>query len=92
MKKIICQKPCTVGGHRFAIGDTGPTELIAPSRERTLVDYGLIAVLSLSDVPNTPNDEEVAETEKDAQAGQEPPTEQPAADSKKKAPGKKASG
>lgn len=92
MKKIICQKPCTVGGHRFAIGDTVPTELIAPSREQTLVEYGLIAVLSLSDVPNILNDGEDAETEKDAQTEQEQPTEHPAAESKKKATGKKASG
>lgn len=53
MKKIICRKPCNIGGTRFSIGESVPEQLIALERETALVKYGLI---SIEDIPDAAPD------------------------------------
>lgn len=60
MKKYTCTKPCTIGGQRFVIGNDVPAELIAPGRERAILDYGLVSVTEISDQQpetNPPDDD-----------------------------------
>ncbi len=50
MKRAFCKKPCTIGGRAFTAGNEVPMELIEPSRQAALIQYGLIAMEEINDL------------------------------------------
>lgn len=60
---VTCRKPCSIGGKRFAIGDTVPVSCIDKSRVKHLQELGLITIVDAPDAaPVTVKSEQPIQT------------------------------
>ena len=87
MKVYTAQKPCRFGGKEYHIGDEVPAKLIDPTREKSLIKFGLISVSERAeDTADAPaknrsegdltNDQSTDETKQSEEGGKEPENNQ----------------
>lgn len=76
MTKYICQKPTKFGDRLFIIGEEIPADLIEPARVKTLVKYGTITSMEVSDLPAEEPDDEPDQPDGVAEESEQPDAEQ----------------